>query len=824
MEPPLKKQRFSGYGIADVDLQRKRTQNDQRLQSIFESIFQKYERDFDGIGDVIDLETGTIEVDNGHIYRMTHEKDTGVGLRNSSVAATSSHLSEDEISGSADDLAPPSVRESCGQPITPDLANGFWTDDGKPTSSNTNIQKPLLDSKTAILGSINDDFEDELATGGNEPATPCTILRGKPSDWQLPNQTLTYRQKTGNTSAWSIPSLPTSLTLPKARPLHRRITLPHFKKPDITGIERHAFGKKNSLWAVEPKRDRRTRLKRIKDDSQLAPPEPGFEKISQMQRWATSDHDKLCYLKTQTKLAYHQIIKYFPGQNEQSLQDYWNEVITGKCARPRIERRDLLSHEMHSAPLFASMCANEPEKQGPYVSNSDPSSSPSLDSRLLSHVEENCQDFDAYPLLERGGIDSISSDAKSYTHLPPQEISKQEFQLHDSCLDERAVMASKGDPSPCPPGNPSQDGDAIANTYFEDADSDPLAESSLSCPDPRSRIISSPNKSQSSRVVQSLKRPKNVHHSEQSVALNPQAELEAAAENVIGSSKKMKNPLFDKMNAFSKQNTHMDMDAISASQQRSTPNKGPYSEQYAPATCDRTPRKGEQTKTQIKRSVKSKAPRHMQITELRTSSTHDELPPKEISDSQSSQVTSGLSSSSANPLDEDGSFQEDTGYETKAGRLMKLDRERNNTRHISPSSLRALSRRQSASATSLSDQDTFQNQLLVLDQTRSLQQTSLLPKAKMARTTSQISLSQLYDGSDDDLSICLTQITPNPTRKTSTQKSATTPMLPSGIGRKSHSTGNAAKAPSRCSKVATLPKITRTLSQGMADCSDDELA
>lgn len=59
------------------DLARDRRANDARLKSRFEHIFAKYGKDFDGVGDEIDLETGRIVVNNGHIARMQHEVDPG---------------------------------------------------------------------------------------------------------------------------------------------------------------------------------------------------------------------------------------------------------------------------------------------------------------------------------------------------------------------------------------------------------------------------------------------------------------------------------------------------------------------------------------------------------------------------------------------------------------------------------------------------------------------------------------------------------------------------------------------------------------------------
>ncbi|KAI1465480.1 uncharacterized protein F4812DRAFT_124901 [Daldinia caldariorum] len=56
-------------------LDKKRAKAATRLKSAFERIFEKYERDFTGIGDEIDLETGEVIVDNGHLLSLEDEKD-----------------------------------------------------------------------------------------------------------------------------------------------------------------------------------------------------------------------------------------------------------------------------------------------------------------------------------------------------------------------------------------------------------------------------------------------------------------------------------------------------------------------------------------------------------------------------------------------------------------------------------------------------------------------------------------------------------------------------------------------------------------------------
>ena len=53
------------YAQYDDKLAHDRKVKKQNLQHRFEHIFEKYGKDFEGVGDEIDLETGLIVVDNG---------------------------------------------------------------------------------------------------------------------------------------------------------------------------------------------------------------------------------------------------------------------------------------------------------------------------------------------------------------------------------------------------------------------------------------------------------------------------------------------------------------------------------------------------------------------------------------------------------------------------------------------------------------------------------------------------------------------------------------------------------------------------------------
>ncbi|KAH7155526.1 hypothetical protein B0J13DRAFT_655189 [Dactylonectria estremocensis] len=73
-EPSLPPSPDQGYQLAV-----KRAQANQRLNATMAHIIEKYSQNFDGIGDEIDMETGEIVVNNGHLRGMRHEGDLGGG-------------------------------------------------------------------------------------------------------------------------------------------------------------------------------------------------------------------------------------------------------------------------------------------------------------------------------------------------------------------------------------------------------------------------------------------------------------------------------------------------------------------------------------------------------------------------------------------------------------------------------------------------------------------------------------------------------------------------------------------------------------------------
>ncbi|RKF72033.1 hypothetical protein GcM1_249122 [Golovinomyces cichoracearum] len=91
----------------DSCIAEKRALSDKRLKATFESIFEKYGKDFEGIGDEIDIATGEIVVNNGHLLRMQNESDVGDSLcfGKNEKNLTDGH-SEDSSTLSRNDLEP----------------------------------------------------------------------------------------------------------------------------------------------------------------------------------------------------------------------------------------------------------------------------------------------------------------------------------------------------------------------------------------------------------------------------------------------------------------------------------------------------------------------------------------------------------------------------------------------------------------------------------------------------------------------------------------------------------------------------------------------
>ena len=289
MESYYKRRRLSGYEGTDGDLPKRRAQNDRRLKSIFESIFEKYEKNFEGIGDEVDLETGEIVVNNGHILGMKHEKDAGIEGQGSLISPEPDSSLEDESSDTTAATAVPGPAPGC-----------------------------------AFENSMDVESEDEL--GEDKPDATIHTYRCIPSSdrWRLPNHNVTTETKKRKDPKWAAPPLLAG-TL-RHRPFHRRLALPSVTNLDFATTGQVKFRSSASIWVGERRRRRRIQAHNTVKRHQWSESSTKSDWRSTCGNWTSATERTLKYLKRYTQLTNKELVKYFPNQTEQSLALYWDSV------------------------------------------------------------------------------------------------------------------------------------------------------------------------------------------------------------------------------------------------------------------------------------------------------------------------------------------------------------------------------------------------------------------------------------------------------------------------------------------------------------------
>ncbi|KAJ5291004.1 hypothetical protein N7478_000255 [Penicillium angulare] len=219
--------------LEEWDLQAARTQNDMRLKSIFEGIFSKYGKDFTDIGDEIDLQTGNIVVDNGHLSGMRKEDDAGETADAWFHEAALSEGDTDQENGThegQETIMKRDIPEYSLGPATEDEAaksplNNALVDYGPDLQKD--VEKPVVKSQPA-----SDPFYKD--TGPADPvwqapelpaifSTPTAETRRKGVSPKLPNITR-EASPPGSGSLWSLPRVrrPRTEGKAKATPSKRR--------------------------------------------------------------------------------------------------------------------------------------------------------------------------------------------------------------------------------------------------------------------------------------------------------------------------------------------------------------------------------------------------------------------------------------------------------------------------------------------------------------------------------------------------------------------------------------------------------------------------
>jgi Centromere protein Scm3 len=236
----------------DNELDQIRARLDDKLKSKFEAIFEKYGRDFTGIGDEIDLRTGEIVVDNGHLLKMEDERDAGTPNHSLLEAFTqeperrlgSNETEDDDESDGMDNsyVAPEDMEED-------DMI--FFQDSGAAVRNPaTPPPQPSLDSFSQQQADLNPI--DPQAQHPYPSESQIMAQFGQRLGPHIARYVSQQRvQDDSNIEpAWRTPGLP--LATPGKRPILKSILI----NPDI---DRSPSPKGSSVWAPSMPRGRRRR-------------------------------------------------------------------------------------------------------------------------------------------------------------------------------------------------------------------------------------------------------------------------------------------------------------------------------------------------------------------------------------------------------------------------------------------------------------------------------------------------------------------------------------------------------------------------------------
>lgn len=245
---------------ADEDLQTERAQLDYKLKSTFEAIFEKYGKDFDGIGDEIDLNTGRILVNNGHLVQMQDEGDAGSGR---SCLDDSSNFSQDEEMEEESDgnLNEDDDEDSNGEDDY--LSEGDMIEDdlilrGFSQASRFIHQQP---QGTPISGYIEYSEENRRASASRpRPTSNVTPSQSEILSQfgpQLGPEIAQYVKQSGAFDDTSVETAWRAPPMPASRPKTNLKPRPAMRKPEIE----RSPSPKYSVWATNGGKEKATRIR-----------------------------------------------------------------------------------------------------------------------------------------------------------------------------------------------------------------------------------------------------------------------------------------------------------------------------------------------------------------------------------------------------------------------------------------------------------------------------------------------------------------------------------------------------------------------------------
>jgi len=345
IDRPYKRPRLH-YESSDVELNHKRARHDLHLKSRFEEIFQKYEKDFSETADEIDLETGEIVVNNGHLAAMVDEFDLGKSASHQQPDAwnTADDLGTDWINSEEEDIAAFSVFDSSTQAMTSSvqLRSETAADSTEPFQDYSSDRlTPRHGEQQSRLHRTDRRSHRQLQY--SSPTNGCQVQSNIADDnTEGPYQAVRL-DRLALESAWQAPPLPED----------RSRSFDHPELPSTSADEsegrRSPSPPVGSLWAPMAGRGR---PRRDGPATQRRRPPPIREPLVQLERpvfeltsnqhennmscvpprfrpklWSQEENELLLKLKATTQLTHREMEPYFTGRRWRSIAFHWSKAL-----------------------------------------------------------------------------------------------------------------------------------------------------------------------------------------------------------------------------------------------------------------------------------------------------------------------------------------------------------------------------------------------------------------------------------------------------------------------------------------------------------------
>lgn len=365
-QPPRKRLKFTPSVQLDVIHNTERERKDRRLKGSFDAIFEKYGRDFTDVSDIVDLETGQVVIDNGHIKSMSNELDITSRIMGWPLQKLTVN-SEEPVEDSEDELASPAIAVDARTP-SDRIVMRQPRDEIKqaPSSGGRSTRGGVQAVRTDAQGLYNNRFPIQPNDLAKAFSNSFTSLAGPMSHQQRWNSIeMNAIQQFGQNFALQVAQLmagrppshdyvepawrtPMSLHLEHMDNMQTQAIEPPQQQPAAL-LETEAYAKatgahlsrvrclsrspeRQSLWAV-PEQNSSSTDNGAQEHARSVKP-----------RFSSDEDDLLIALRRDRSLTWKKISDHFPGRPYHSVITRWNKHVK-KIAPARHRRGVPGSHE-----------------------------------------------------------------------------------------------------------------------------------------------------------------------------------------------------------------------------------------------------------------------------------------------------------------------------------------------------------------------------------------------------------------------------------------------------------------------------------------------